>query len=116
MAGDAAARKIAPAIERGLNLEDLLSVEEAARRLGGISKWAFALDIDPSGIAEPEIEELLVAEIVHAFVDAVGEIGVGFVQAFYGGALDEDVLIFVAADFDGLGAAGIGDGDGGHLG
>ena len=47
---------------------------------------------------------------------ASAEIGVDLVDAFDGGALGEDVLVFVAADFEGLRAAGVGDGDGGHFG
>src|ERR1017187_2235138 len=77
---------------------------------------ARAFDLHATRVAEPEVEHLFIAEIVHAFVQGVGQIGVGFVHAFHGGTLGEHVLLFVAADFHGLGAAGVGDGDGGHLG
>ena len=60
------------------------------------------LELDLAGIAETEIEELLVAEIVQALVERVAQIGGHFVNAFDHGALGVVVLVLVSADFERL--------------
>src|ERR1017187_8666653 len=112
--GELGGRQIAQFVDQGLHAQvvHVLAVGGPfVARLG----VALALDLYLAGVAETEIENLLIAEVVYGFFQRVGQIAVDFVQALYGGALGEDVLVLIAADLEALRAAGVGHGDGSHF-
>ena len=75
-----------------------------------------AVDFELGGIAEAEIEELLITEIVETLIERVANIGSDFINTIDRRALRVVILVFIFPDLDALRAAGIANGRSCHFG